>query len=443
MEDDRERFMTKQRTISACLLLLLAAGCTQQSNLKRETGELPEPSLTQSMQPVRVSGENVDAAEPSIAAARDGSAYVVWIEHREKKEADVFVARLDNEGRMAGAPVRVNPQAGEAKGWRGDPPTIAVAPDQTIYVGWTARLPGKGHGTTLYLSASRDEGRSFVAPVKVNDDDAAKPASHGMHSLAVAADGRVYLAWLDERNVEPVAEAMPGMDQKRMEHKEPNSEVFFAVSTDGGRSVSKNMRLANEACPCCKTALVAGPNNRVYAGWRQVLPGDFRHIAIAASLDGGQTFAAPQVVSDDGWKITGCPVSGPALAVANDGALRVAWYTAGERGLAGLYWAESRNDGRSFSARRSLAAGQVRGNPQLLADGKNNLIAVWESDEKEPRILSARLGTDGNVTAHGPLANNAELPSLALTGEQLLVGYIVTAKDRRSISVARVIIDPL
>jgi hypothetical protein len=420
--------MSKQRTISACvLLLLLTAGCTQRANTPPFAGVMP---------PVRVSAENRDAAEPSLAAGRDGTAYVVWIEHGPNKDADVFIAHLDGEGRMTGVPVRVNPKAGEAKGWRGDPPTVAVAADKTVYVGWTARLAGEGHGNTLYLSASRDEGRTFEAPVKVNDDD--KPASHGMHSLAVAADNRVYVAWLDERNVAPSSGQMPGMNQKTMEHKEPNSEVFFAHSSDGGRTFSPNQRLANEACPCCKTALAVGPNNQVYAGWRQVLPGDFRHIAVASSVDGGQTFAPPQVVSDDNWKITGCPVSGPALVVAGDGVLRAVWYTAGGRGQAGLYWAESRDQGQTFSARKLLAEGEVRGNPSLLLDDRHNLLAVWESDdEKEARILSARLAADGITTNGTPLADSAELPSIATTGEQLFVGYIISSQDQRSIWVRR------
>lgn len=414
------------------MLLLLSAGCARHAH--QEPTTIAGQSPSNMMPPIRVSAEDRDAAEPSMAAARDGSAYIAWIEHRAKKEADVFVAALDGEGRIKGAPARVNPNAGEAKGWRGDPPTIAVAPDKTLYVGWTARAPGAGHGTTLYLSASRDEGRSFGPPVKVNDD--AKPASHGMHSLAVANDGHVYLAWLDERNVAPVAEAMPGMNQTKMEHAEPNSEVFFAVSTDGGRSVSANKRLANEACPCCKTALAVGPDNQVYAAWRQVMPGDFRHIAVASSSDGGQNFASPKIVSDDGWKITGCPVSGPALVVATDGALRAVWYTAGERGSAGLYWADSRDRGQTFSERKLLAAGQVRGNPSLLADAKNNLFAIWESDEKEPRILSVRLSADGIATP-APLADRAELPTVAMHGEQLLVGYIVSAQEQRSIWITR------
>jgi hypothetical protein len=422
--------MSKQQAINgACIaLLLLTAGCTRHANYS---------PLADAGQPVRISAENVDAAEPSVAAGPDGAAYVVWIEHGANKAADVFVARLDGEGRMAGTPTRVNPQTGEAKGWRGDPPTIVVAPDRTIYVGWTARVIGETHsGNILFLSASRDEGRSFGVPVKVNDDE--KAASHGMHSLAVSKDNRVYVAWLDERNVAPVMEQMPGMNQKTMEHKEPNSEVFFAYSSDGGRTFSANKRLAVDACPCCKTALAVGANTQVYASWRQVLPGDLRHIAVAASLDGGQTFAAPQVVSDDNWKITGCPVSGPALVVGSDGALRAVWYTAGERGQAGLYFAESRDEGRTFSARKLLAGGQVRGNPALLLDDRNNLLAIWESDdEKEARIMSTRLNADGTATAGTPLADSAELPTVARAGEQLFVGYIVSQKDQRSIWVRR------
>jgi len=80
----------------------------------------------------------------------------------------------------------------------------------------------------------------------------------------------------------------------------------------------------------------------------------------------------------------------------------------------------------------------VRGNPALLADAGNNLLAVWESDEEQqPRIFSARLSAGGEATDGAPLADNAELPSVAKTGDQLFVGYIITNKDLRSIWITR------
>ena len=94
---------------------------------------------------------------------------------------------------------------------------------------------------------------------QVNDD---KKVTHAMHSLAVGADNRVYVVWLDERNV-----VMPPADHtgKKMAHMEANREVFFASSSDGGRSFSANQRLGKEACPCCKTAVTATKDGRVFA----------------------------------------------------------------------------------------------------------------------------------------------------------------------------------
>jgi hypothetical protein len=332
--------------------------------------------------------------------------------------------------------VRVNPKPGEATAWRGDPPTVAVAPDKTVYVGWTARLASEEHGNELYLSASRDGGQTFEPPVKVNDDG--KAVGHGMHSLAVGEDGRVYVAWLDERNArKTMAMGQTGAMQK-MEHMESNREVFMAFSTNGGHSFSRNQRIAQEACPCCKTALAAGANGHVYAGWRQVLPGEFRHIAVAASEDGGKTFQSPRIVSDDRWMIAACPVSGPALSVADNGALQVVWYTEGERATPGLYHAESLDNGKTFSESRPLARGQGRGTPLLLAGGKSGASVVWESNEGgESSVVSVPLYNDEKTNSAAPVASGGELPSAAVSGDQLFVGYIARTNERRSIWIVR------
>jgi hypothetical protein len=238
--------------------------------------------------------------------------------------------------------------------------------------------------------------------------------------------------WLDERNVR----FPPAGEKGKMEHMEANREVFFASSADGGRSFSRNIRVGKEACPCCKTALAVGAGGGVFASWRQVLPGDFRHIAVAASADGGKTFTAPVVVSDDRWMTSSCPVSGPALAATGDGALSVVWYTEGDRGAPGLYQSESRDGGKTFSESRPYAQGQARGNPLLLANGSGGATVVWESAEGgQARVVSAPLA--GKTSATHSSLTSGELPSAALSGDQLFVGYISKAGDRRSIWVVR------
>lgn len=410
-----------KRTAACCgfLLALLLSGCAREEARKSEAA------------PVRVSAQGTEAAEPSVASARDGGAYVAWVEHKGK-DADVWLARLDAGGKTTGPPARVNPDAGAATAWRGDPPTVGVAPDGAVYVGWTARDDAAPHATVLYVSASRDGGRSFGPPSKVNDDTRA--CVHGMHSLAVAGDGRVHVAWLDERDIVP-EEADASKAPSHM-HTESNRVVYFASSADGGRTFSKNVKLAGEVCPCCKTALTVGEDGRVYVGWRQVLAGNFRHIAVASSADGGQTFSQPAIVSDDRWELAGCPVSGPALAAGAGGALRVLWYTAGEAGSPGLYWSESKDGGRTFSQRRALAEAGGRGTPALLKGEGGALTAVWEGvDGSTPAAVRAPLDGEGRAAV---LAAGGELPAAAEAAGRLFIAYISKESYGHGVWVVRI-----
>lgn len=429
-------FGTQARVVCAvAALALVVAGC-EYATMPTPT---PDASATAEaaaadVRRVRVSAEGVNAAEPAVAAAPGGAVYVAWVGHGAGKEADVWLARFDDRGEREGEPARVNPAAGGATAWRGDPPDVAVADDGAVYVAWTARAAEAGHATTLYLSASRDGGRSFAPPVKVNDD--ARVGVHGMHSLAAGSGGRVYLAWLDERNLHQHHESPKtgdGAGAKKADagvHGEQNREVFFAASDDGGRTFSPNRRVASEACPCCQTALAVAGDGRVYVGWRQVLPGDLRHIAVAASGDGGETFAAPTVVSDDRWELRGCPVSGPALGAGEGGGLRVLWFTAGEAGRPGLYSSESNDGGRTFAPRRLLKEGNLRGTPLLLADERGGLSAVFEGANESGAngLWRLRLGAatgeaTGNAGGASPVAGG-ESASATVRDGRLNVAYV-------------------
>lgn len=363
-----------------------------------------------------------------MATGSDGSVYLAWVEHHDGG-ADVLFAKLSAEGRPQGTPARVNVKAGQATAWRGDPPTVAVGQDGTIYVGWTARVQAEGHANDLYLSASRDHGQTFDPPVKVHDDQRA--AAHGMHSLTVAQDGRIYVAWLDERNISlPQPSAQAGGH-----HMESNREVFMTVSTDGGRSFAPNVRVASDACPCCKTALAVGPEGNLYVSWRQVLPGDFRHIAVSSSVDHGKTFSPAVIVSDDRWMLKGCPVSGSALAAGTDGALHVLWYAAGETGEPGIYWSESRDGGRTFAPRQLFASAEARGTPVLLRGSAIGVMGVWEaSDDGSSRIILKRLDSNGSVNTSATVSESGgELPSAATAGDNLYIAYSARKNERRGI----------
>jgi hypothetical protein len=420
------------------MLAIVSIGLFVFSGCKRAAPEaVNRKGIAGLSQPVRVSSVDVNAAEPAIAAAPDGSLYVAWVNHGAKSQGDVMIAHFTGDGQMQGAPVRVNSQSGTATAWRGDPPTVAIAPDQSVLVGWTARVESEsGQATDIYLSSSRDQGQTFDAPVKVNDDP--KPAVHGMHSLTVAKDGAVYMAWLDERNVSPIKDM--NMDAKAAgHHMESNREVFIAASTDGGRSFSRNQRVATDACPCCKTALATTSDGRVYLSWRQVLAGDFRHIAVASSADHIKTFTKPVIVSDDQWVLSGCPVSGAALFAGNDGSVHVLWYSEGKNGETGLYSSITQDHGMTFGSRQLIATGVVRGTP-VLVDRRGGPAAIWQAVENNigtvqivPRI--------GNATPSNSfiVVTNAELPAAAANNARVFVAYIAKAEQYQNVWLVSVV----
>ncbi|MDQ3042747.1 MAG: glycoside hydrolase [Acidobacteriota bacterium] len=438
------------KTASIAVLFVLfstLAGCNK-------TAETPAvivpPSATTKPPAIRVSPPNVNSGEPAIAGASDGSVFVAWVEHKKGKEANVFVQSFAGDGKPLSEPARVNPQPEQATAWRGDPPTIAVSSDNAVYVGWTARLETPGASANdLYVSVSRDGGRSFNVSAKINDDP--MPGPHGMHSLAVDKNGRVFVAWLDERYLKKESapqeqatnprsslpegfqyeKAQDTGNQKKHQHqhKEPNREVYFSMSSDGGKTFSANKRLAGDVCPCCKTSLHVASDNRVYVGWRQVLKDDYRHIAVTSSTDGGESFAPAVIVSDDRWQIVGCPVSGAALATNSENRLKVAWFTAGDAGVPGIYSAESADGGKTFSPRTLISDVAGAGTPVLLFDAAEGYRAIWS-------------GRDENVLA-GTIQSNAAntdvreieglYPVAAVAGGQLFTSYIKLEGEKRSI----------
>jgi hypothetical protein len=413
------------------MTLLLLSSCKRSStDMTISKGDL-FPGLSQ---PIRVSSGDADAAEPAIAASPDGSVYVTWVNHGPNSEANVMIARFNRDGEIQGSAVRVNSQPGTATAWRGDPPTVAVAPDHTVYVGWTTRVDSKaGHATDLYLSSSHDQGQTFAPPVKVNDDT--KLAEHGMHSLAVGGDGRIYMAWLDERNIAPI----PPMKEMKMDasakahHMESNRELFYATSMDGGHTFSANQRVASDVCPCCKTALAVSSDGHLYLSWRQVLPGDLRHIAVAASSDQGKTFSSPKIVSDDQWVLAGCPVSGPSVSVDKNGVLSVLWYSAGTNGQTGLYWSQSNDHGATFDPRKLVSAGPTKGSPVVV--NENGVMAsVWESEKGgESKVLTSSLQNRETISNSFSVADQGELPAAVLTEGQLFIAYIAKANEGQNI----------
>lgn len=438
-----------QKKVILLLILITSLTACDSSNNQSQPKTSSQNETFQLSQVIDISPPEINAAEPAIAAGDDGTVFVLWVEHKANKEADLMIRQYDSAGNAKSESVRINPLPGQVKAWYGDPPTIKIGQNGTIYVGWTAAVENsKGAANILYLSVSRNGGNSFESPVKVNDDSA--PASHGMHSLEIDDSGRVYFAWLDERYLNshkehaevkevlgetPHFEKIAFFDHKPdSKHKtEPNAELYFSVSSDDGKTFSPNKKLAGDACPCCKTSLLMASDGRIYVSWRQVINEDFRHIAVAASTDAGNNFSAPVIVSDDQWQISACPVSGGALAEDSDKSLRISWFTAGKAGKPGIYSSASKDGGKTFSTRMLISENAIGGTPLLIPDKTKNPHIIWTETGK---LMKATLSNEKLSVENKQEITSGEHPAVTFSGEQIFISFIENEKEKRSVKLS-------
>ncbi len=132
-------------------------------------------------------------------------------------------------------------------------PKIIIAPPTTanasgnIYVTWTQALPTPYTGY-IWFSRSTDGGKSFSAPMIVHTDRA--EITHRFDALAVAPSGRVYVAWVDKRDLEVA---------KSIKAKYEGAAIYYAVSDDAGVTFKPEQKLANVAASRWQLNLMGRP----------------------------------------------------------------------------------------------------------------------------------------------------------------------------------------
>lgn len=137
-------------------------------------------------------------ASPSIAA--HGQVVVVTWGATVRADSDVYASVSRDGGRTFGAPTRVNDVDGDASVGGEQPPHVALVPranrDPSIVVVWTAKRQG---GTRILVARSDDGGASFSAANPLAGGEAA--GNRGWEAIATGPDGRVVSVWLDHREL--------------------------------------------------------------------------------------------------------------------------------------------------------------------------------------------------------------------------------------------------
>lgn len=292
----------------------------------------------------------------SLVLAPDGTPWLSWLEPAGKEAWALKVSRFEENTRTWSDPRTVVQGADLMANWA-DFPQLAVGRDGQLTAVWFINNPahhaaaGDGHhgpGYRAIYSRSADGGQTWSPDLPVSDEALAVE----FVALQPLADGRMLAAWLDGRN------------HGRM--------ALYARVLDGRPGPGPDTLVDNSVCDCCQLSLVPDAGGALLA-YRGRTKDEIRDIQLAR-FD-GQAWIRLGPLHADAWKIAGCPVNGPQLAVAGD-RVGAVWFTAADNQSRVLARA-SADGGKTFGpvTRVDLGRPQGRVDSLLLADG--TLVVSW------------------------------------------------------------------
>ena len=325
------------------------------------------------------------ASDPWVAFGPGGRAYYVSLGFNETSRLNgIFVSVSEDGGRTWGGPIAVHTTTADF-----DDKEAIVVDNQPgspyrgrVYVGWDTATADRRQ--PMRFSYSSDGGASYRSPVTIDD----RGANIGIIPM-VGPGGVVHAVWTRFIGNDPT--------------------LVAARSTDGGDTWSEPVAIADLRAAGLANARTGGitptaaidPRSGIlYAAWQdgRFSPG-IDQVVLSRSVDGGQTWSAPQRVSDgplDAANFT------PALAVTPSGIVGLAYYSLRNDPSRSFgvdeYLAVSRNQGKKFlrSTRVSAASWDMRfaafaegfflGDYQGLVAGKNMFHLLWIATFDPSRI---------------------------------------------------------
>jgi len=339
-----------------------------------------------------------DSSEPRLSV-RGNRALLSWIEQSDEHAALKFAERTpsgwsDPRTVASGDDWFIN---------FADVPSVVALADGSLAAHWLQQGKGDDEAEDIRVAFSRDEGRTWSAPVSPHHDGT--PTEHGFASLFPSPGARGFgLVWLDGRSGK-------------------NMDLRGALFDPKGSQISETVIKAR-VCECCPTAAGVTSEGPIVA-FRNRTADEIRDIHVSRLVNGRWT--APVPVHRDNWKIEACPINGPSLS-ADGRSVAVAWFTV-SADAGHVFAAFSTDAGRTFGppVRVDDVGAVGRAEIALLSDGSAAVawieLAGGRSEFKLRRIEPGGARSDARSVAGLGVGRASGYPRMARHGDELLFAW--------------------
>jgi len=391
--------------ITAAALIAICAGCATQMARRGHAPPAPTGPPPGELKLHELASRAIPgSAEPHLCATPDGAILASWIEPGVNARGRALkLAALT--GAHWSAVLTIASGDSLTANWANFPAPAPFA-EHGLAVAWPWKSGAGDEDTQLRVSVSEDGGAHWSRPAVLHDDR--EGAQHGFVSLVPQGNG-VRAVWLDGHNLKGgVEEGMADMTL--------HSRFVSATGTLG-----REQEIDERVCDCCQTAMI-GAGADVVVAYRDRSADEIRDIAVVR-LDGGH-WTSPVTPRADGFKITGCPVNGPALA-ARGQRVAVAWFTNAED-QPRVYVAFSSNGGREFGTPLRVDDGRPMGHAGVALAEDGSAVVTWVESQGDGASMQLRARALREGARSGPSLSVAKLASARGT----LVPQVATGDGR-------------
>lgn len=381
-------------------------------------------------------------AQPSVAVD-PGRGFVVTWQWREGDHARLHFVEVAADGRVGrrgtiADSARSGPDGAAARwfvNWA-DFPGLVVLDNGDWVAHWLQKSGDSTYAYEIRVVRSRDRGRSWSAPVVPHTDGT--DTEHGFVSLLPDGDDRVRLVWLDGRDT-----AAPAGHDARDDHDAHGNMTLRSAVLDRRGRLSAETRLDADTCSCCQTDAVR-QGARAIVAYRDHGAEELRNMHWLELVD--DRWSTDRVLHDDGWRIAGCPVNGPALA-AGSGPVLAVWPTMQvDRMVVRMAIEGAQGFGPAVDLEGETGTvGRVDAAPwdgEFLVAWMGAGSAAGESTLRLARVDATPKVRESHVLATLPPGRSSGVPRLAALDRVALAAWVEAAGGVPTIRAARIVDAP-
>ncbi len=319
----------------------------------------------------RVQAGTLSAGQRGLAFGQGGAVVAGWSDTRERR-SNIYLTRSRDSGRTFGSNIRVNDALGAA-GLFGA--TVALDQQNLASVVWFDDREGD---YDIFFARESNDGQGFSPNVRVNDDKKDRGGEQGF----MADDFFDHSTGSTDEAFQTLPCLAIGPDGTIFvawqDYRRNQADMYFSKSTDGGKTFSPNVRVNDDVGRAGQLypSLAVDKLGTVYLAWHDFRKGD-QDIYFSTSVDGGKTFSPNLRINDDSGT---AGQFNPSLAVDENGAVHIAWHDLRNE-EADIYYAMSRDGGVTFS--RNVRVNDDREeafqfHPSLGINGQGDIGIAWD-----------------------------------------------------------------